>query len=192
MCVGPDVPVGRDWHLAVARRPSPAVCRPLPVCRLPISFPRMKTATFDTNRGTIVAELYEKDAPKTVENFETLANKGYYDGVKFHRVIPGFVIQGGDPYSRDLPVGDRRVGTGGPGYTIKCETKGNARTHELGALSMAHAGKDTGGSQFFIVLDENNTRHLNGVHTVFGKVTKGIDVVQKIQKDDVMNSVRVS
>jgi len=152
----------------------------------------MKTATFDTNRGTIVAELYEKDAPKTVENFETLANKGYYDGVKFHRVIPGFVIQGGDPYSRDLPAGDRRVGTGGPGYTIKCETKGNARTHEVGALSMAHAGKDTGGSQFFIVLDENNARHLNGVHTVFGKVTKGIDVVQKIQKDDVMNSVRVS
>ena len=79
----------------------------------------MKTATFETNRGTIVAELYEKDAPKTVENFETLANKGYYDGVKFHRVIPGFVIQGGDPYSRDLPSGDRRIGTGGPGYNIK-------------------------------------------------------------------------
>jgi peptidyl-prolyl cis-trans isomerase B (cyclophilin B) len=112
--------------------------------------------------------------------------------VKFHRVIPGFVIQGGDPYSRDLPAGDRRIGTGGPGYQIKCETKGNPRTHELGALSMAHAGKDTGGSQFFIVLDENNTRHLNGVHTVFGKVTKGLDVVQKIQKDDVMNSVRVA
>src|SRR3954464_2312942 len=164
----------------------------IPNSRFPTNFPAMKTATFDTNRGTIVAELYEKDAPKTVENFETLANKGYYDGVKFPRVIPGFVVQGGDPNSRDLPVGDRRVGTGGPGYTIKCETKGNPRTHELGALSMAHAGKDTGGSQFFIVLDENNTRHLNGVHTVFGKVTTGIDVVQKIQKDDVMNSVRVA
>jgi len=152
----------------------------------------MKTATFETNRGTIVAELYDKDAPKTVENFETLANKGYYDGVKFHRVIPGFVIQGGDPNSRDLPSGDPRIGTGGPGYTIKCETSGNPRTHELGALSMAHAGKNTGGSQFFVVLDENATRHLNGVHTVFGKVTKGIDIVKQIQKDDVMNSVRVA
>ena len=152
----------------------------------------MKTATFETNRGTIVAELYDKDAPKTLENFETLANKCYYDGVKFHRVIPDFVVQGGDPNSRDLPAGDRRIGTGGPGYTIKCETKGNPRIHEVGALSMAHAGRDTGGSQFFIVLDENNTRHLNGVHTVFGKVTQGIDVVKTIQKDDVMNSVRVS
>jgi peptidyl-prolyl cis-trans isomerase B (cyclophilin B) len=152
----------------------------------------MKTATFETNRGTIVAELYDKEAPKTVENFETLANKGYYDGVRFHRVIPSFVIQGGDPLSRDLPPGNPRIGTGGPGYTIECETKGNPHTHELGALSMAHAGKDTGGSQFFIVLDENNTRHLNGVHTVFGKVTSGIDVVQQIKKDDVMNSVRVA
>ena len=152
----------------------------------------MKTATFETNRGTIVAELYDKDAPKTVENFETLANKGYYDGVKFHRVIPGFVIQGGDPYSRDLPSGDRRIGTGGPGYMIKCETQGNPRKHELGALSMAHAGKDTGGSQFFVVLDENATRHLNGVHTVFGKITGGIDVMKKLQRNDVINSVRVA
>jgi len=152
----------------------------------------MKTATFETNRGTIVAELYDKDAPKTVENFETLANKGYYDGVKFHRVIPGFVIQGGDPNSRDLPSGDPRIGTGGPGYTIKCETSGNPRTHELGALSMAHAGKNTGGSQFFVVLDENNTRHLNGVHTVFGKITTGLDVMKQIKKNDVMTKVRVS
>ena len=152
----------------------------------------MKQATFETNRGTIVAELYDKDAPKTVENFETLANKGFYDGVKFHRVIPGFVIQGGDPNSRDFASGDPRIGSGGPGYKIKCETKGNPRTHELGALSMAHAGKDTGGSQFFIVLDENNTRHLNNVHTVFGKVTTGLDIIQQIQKDDVMNSVRVA
>jgi peptidyl-prolyl cis-trans isomerase B (cyclophilin B) len=152
----------------------------------------MKQATFETNRGTIVAELYDKEAPKTVENFETLANKGYYDGIKFHRVIPGFVIQGGDPNSRDLPSGDPRIGTGGPGYKIKCETKGNPRTHELGALSMAHAGKDTGGSQFFIVLDENNTRHLNGVHTVFGQVTEGLDLVRQIQRNDVINSIRVT
>ena len=152
----------------------------------------MKTAVFETDRGTIVAELYEKDAPLTVANFEKLANSGFYDGVKFHRVIKDFVVQGGDPLSRDLPAGDRRIGTGGPGWHIKCETKGNPRTHEVGALSMAHAGKDTGGSQFFIVLSEANTKHLNGVHTVFGKVTKGLDAVQKIQGNDTMQSVRVS
>ncbi|HEX8944789.1 MAG TPA: peptidylprolyl isomerase [Gemmatimonadaceae bacterium] len=151
-----------------------------------------KTATFETNKGTIVAELYEKDAPLTVANFEKLANGGFYDGVKFHRVIPDFVVQGGDPLSRDLPAGDPRIGTGGPGYKIKCETAGNPRKHEVGALSMAHAGKDTGGSQFFMVLSENNTRHLNGVHTVFGKIKTGLDVMKKIEKNDVMNSVRVA
>lgn len=152
----------------------------------------MKTATFETDRGTIVAELYEKDAPLAVANFEKLANSKFYDGVKFHRVIPDFMIQGGDPLSRDLPAGDRKIGTGGPGYHIKCETKGNPRTHEVGALSMAHAGKDTGGSQFFIVLSEANTKHLNGVHTVFGKVTSGLDAVKKIQGNDTITSVRVS
>jgi peptidyl-prolyl cis-trans isomerase B (cyclophilin B) len=151
-----------------------------------------KTATFETARGTMVAELYDADAPATVANFEKLANDGFYDGVKFHRVIPDFVIQGGDPLSRDLPPGDPRIGTGGPGYKIKCETKGNPRKHEIGALSMAHAGKDTGGSQFFVVLSEANTRHLNGVHTVFGKVTSGLDVMQQIRKDDVINSIRVA
>jgi len=151
-----------------------------------------KQATFETNRGTIVAELYDKDAPGTVANFEKLANAGFYDGVKFHRVIPDFVVQGGDPYSRDLPEGDRRIGTGGPGYHIKCETKNNPRKHEVGSLSMAHAGKDTGGSQFFMVLSESSTRHLNGVHTVFGKVTKGLDAMKQIKQNDVMNSVRVS
>src|SRR5688572_1942912 len=158
-----------------------------PVWRRPL-----KTATFETNRGTITAELYDEDAPKTVENFEKLANSGFYDGVKFHRVIPDFVVQGGDPLSRDLPEGDRRVGTGGPGYKIKCETAGNKRTHEVGALSMAHAGKDTGGSQFFMVLSESNTRHLNGVHTVFGKVVKGLDAMKLIKPNDVMTQVRVS
>lgn len=151
-----------------------------------------KHATFETNRGTIVAELYDADAPQTVANFEKLANSGFYDGVKFHRVIPDFVVQGGDPLSRDLPTGDRRIGTGGPGYTIKCETKGNRRTHEVGALSMAHAGKDTGGSQFFMVLSESNTKHLNGVHTVFGKVTTGLDVMKQIKAQDTMTSVRVA
>ncbi len=151
-----------------------------------------KTATFETNRGTIVAELYDKDAPGTVANFEKLANDGFYDGVKFHRVIEDFVVQGGDPLSRDLPEGDRRVGTGGPGYQIKCETAGNPRKHEIGALSMAHAGKDSGGSQFFMVLSEANTRHLNGVHTVFGKIVKGLDAMKQIKQNDVMNSVKVS
>src|SRR6185503_14404601 len=151
-----------------------------------------KQATFETNRGAIVADLYEKDAPNTVANFEKLANSGFYDGVKFHRVIPDFVVQGGDPLSRDLPAGDPRIGTGGPGYKINCETQGNPHKHELGALSMAHAGKNTGGSQFFIVLSESNTRHLNGVHTVFGKVTNGLDVVKTIKQNDSMSKVRVS
>ena len=151
-----------------------------------------KTAVFETNVGTITAELYDQDAPGTVANFEKLANDKFYDGVKFHRVIPEFVVQGGDPLSRDLPAGHPRVGTGGPGYTIKCETAGNPRKHEVGALSMAHAGKDTGGSQFFMVLSEQNTRHLNGVHTVFGKVTQGVDVMQKIKQNDHMITVRVS
>ena len=151
-----------------------------------------KRATFETNRGTIVADLYEKEAPLTVANFEKLANAGFYDGVKFHRVIADFVVQGGDPQSRDLPAGDPRIGSGGPGYHIKCETKGNPRTHEVGALSMAHAGKDTGGSQFFMVLSEENTRHLNGVHTVFGKIVEGLDVMKTLQKNDSMTTVRVA
>lgn len=151
-----------------------------------------KLATIETNRGTFVAELFPAEAPKTVENFEKLANDKFYDGVKFHRVIPEFVIQGGDPLSRDLPEGDRRVGTGGPGYKIPCETAGNPHKHNVGALSMAHAGRDTGGSQFFVVLSEGNTRHLNGVHTVFGQVKDGLDVITQIAPNDVMLSVRVT
>jgi peptidyl-prolyl cis-trans isomerase B (cyclophilin B) len=150
-----------------------------------------KKATIETNRGTLTAELYDKEAPKTVENFEKLANAGFYDGVKFHRVIPGFVVQGGDPLSRDLAAGDPRIGTGGPGYKIKCETTGNPHRHEPGSLSMAHAGKDSGGSQFFIVLNEESTKHLNGVHTVFGKVTGGANLITQLQKNDVMTKVRV-
>jgi peptidyl-prolyl cis-trans isomerase B (cyclophilin B) len=151
-----------------------------------------KLATIETNKGTLVAVLYAAEAPKAVENFEKLANQGFYDGVKFHRVIEDFVVQGGDPYSRDLPAGDRRIGTGGPGWTIPCETAGNPHKHEVGALSMAHAGKNTGGSQFFIVLSEANTRHLNGVHTVFGKVTTGIELIPSIVANDGMVSVRVA
>src|SRR3954469_2523241 len=151
-----------------------------------------KQATFETTHGTIVADLFEKDAPKTVENFEKLANSGFYDGVKFHRVIDDFVVQGGDPHSRDLPAGDPRIGTGGPGWKIKCETAGNPHKHEVGSLSMAHAGKDTGGSQFFMVLSETNTQHLNGVHTVFGQITSGVDIMKQIKKDDSMTKVRVA
>ena len=151
-----------------------------------------KRATFETNRGTIVAELYDGDAPKTVANFEKLANSGFYDGVKFHRVIPDFVVQGGDPYSKGGEHAKGPVGTGGPGWTIPDELVGNPRRHEVGALSMAHAGPNTGGSQFFIVLNERNTRHLDGVHTVFGKVVEGLDVVQQIKGNDVMTSVRVA
>ncbi|MDF1504276.1 peptidylprolyl isomerase [Roseisolibacter sp. H3M3-2] len=151
-----------------------------------------KRATFETNKGTFVAELYDAEAPKTVANFEKLANDGFYDGVKFHRVIADFVIQGGDPYSKGGEHAKGPVGTGGPGYTIPDELVGNPHKHEEGALSMAHAGPNTGGSQFFVVLSERNTRHLNGVHTVFGKVVEGLDVTKKIVQNDVMTTVRVA
>jgi peptidyl-prolyl cis-trans isomerase B (cyclophilin B) len=151
----------------------------------------METVVFETNKGNFRAELYPNEAPGTVKNFKKLVSDGYYDGIVFHRVIPQFVVQGGDPLTKELPLTDRRVGSGGPGYNIKCETKGNPRTHEVGALSMAHAGRDTGGSQFFIVLSEASTRHLNGVHTVFGKVIEGMDVVNTLEKGDKMNRVYV-
>ena len=151
----------------------------------------MKPATLVTSKGTLTLELYDDAAPETVANFEKLANSGFYDGTKFHRVIPDFVVQGGDPYSKGGEHAKGPVGTGGPGYKIKCETKDNPYKHEVGALSMAHAGKDTGGSQFFIVLSEANTRHLNGVHTVFGKVTEGLDVIPLIKANDEIVSARV-
>ena len=152
----------------------------------------MKTAIFETSKGTFTVELYDQDAPGTVGNFEKLIRDGYYDGIIFHRVIPDFVVQGGDPITKEAGgLNNPRVGTGGPGYHIKCETQGNPRRHEVGALSMAHAGKDTGGSQFFIVLSEQNTRHLNGVHTVFGKVTEGLDVIFQLAKGDKMEKVTV-
>ena len=151
----------------------------------------MERAIFETTKGTFTAELYSEDAPGTVENFKKLVQSGFYDGIAFHRVIPEFVVQGGDPLTKELPLSHPRVGTGGPGYTIKCETEGNPRRHVLGALSMAHAGKDTGGSQFFIVLNEANTRHLDGVHTVFGRVTEGMDVVNRIERGDRMERVTI-
>ena len=138
----------------------------------------MKKAIIESNKGNIVLELFEKDAPNTVANFVKLINKGYYNGLKFHRVIPDFMIQGG------CPVGN---GTGGPGYTIKCEI--NPKKHLKGTLSMAHAGKDTGGSQFFIT--HSPQPHLDGVHTVFGQVIEGMDVVNAIRQGDVMKQVKV-
>jgi peptidyl-prolyl cis-trans isomerase B (cyclophilin B) len=146
-----------------------------------------KKAVIDTVKGAIEVELFADEAPNTVANFEKLANSGFYDGTKFHRVIPNFMIQGGDPNSK---TGKGRVGTGGPGYTIKCETQRNTHKHVAGTLSMAHAGKDTGGSQFFIC--HSPQTHLDGVHTVFGQVSKGQDVVNKIAANDEVTSIRVS
>ncbi len=151
-----------------------------------------KFATIETDRGTMRAELYDKEAPRTVANFEKLANSGFYDGTRFHRVIKDFMVQGGDPYSKGGEHAKGPVGTGGPGWKIDCETNGNPHKHQVGSLSMAHAGKNTGGSQFFIVLSEQSTRHLNGVHTVFGKVAEGLDVVPRISQNDTMSKVRVT
>ena len=147
-----------------------------------------KKATIETSKGTIVAELFETEVPKTVENFEKLANDHFYDGTRFHRVIANFMIQGGDPLSKDPK--NPRVGTGGPGYTIKCETHLNTHRHVAGTLSMAHAGKDTGGSQFFIC--HSPQPHLDRKHTVFGQVTEGMDVVNSIRQNDVIDSIRVA
>jgi len=146
-----------------------------------------KKAVFETARGRIEVDLFADEAPGTVANFEKLANSGFYDGTRFHRVIPNFMIQGGDPYSK---TGKGRVGTGRPGYTIKCETDKNVHKHVAGTLSMAHAGKDTGGSQFFIC--HSPQRHLDGKHTVFGQVTKGMDVVNAIKGNDEIKSIKVS
>jgi peptidyl-prolyl cis-trans isomerase B (cyclophilin B) len=138
----------------------------------------LKKAVIETEKGNIVIELFEKDAPNTVANFESLIKKGFYNGLIFHRVIPGFVIQGGCPHG---------TGTGGPGYKIKCEI--NPNKHLRGSLSMAHAGKDTGGSQFFICYDA--FPHLDGLHTVFGKVLEGMEVVDAIKQGDKMKVVTI-
>ncbi|MBA3893557.1 MAG: peptidylprolyl isomerase [Gemmatimonadales bacterium] len=147
-----------------------------------------KTATIETSKGTIVADLFDTEVPDTVANFEKLANSEFYDGTRFHRVIPNFMVQGGDPLSKE--PGNPHVGTGGPGYKIKCETHRNTHKHVAGTLSMAHAGKDTGGSQFFICHSPQS--HLDKVHTVFGEVRDGMDVVNGIRQDDVITSIRVS
>lgn len=138
----------------------------------------MTKAIMETDKGTINLDLFDQDAPKTVQNFVDLANKGFYDGLSFHRVIPNFMIQGGCP---------KGTGTGGPGYTIKCEINNNK--HQAGTLSMAHAGRDTGGSQFFIC--HAPQPHLDGVHTTFGQ-TQDMDVVNAIRQGDKILSVKIA
>ncbi|MCE7871462.1 peptidylprolyl isomerase [bacterium CPR1] len=133
-----------------------------------------------TDKGTMVLELFDQDAPGTVKNYLDLIAKNFYNGLTFHRVIDNFMIQGGCPQG---------TGTGGPGYKIKCETMGNPHKHMRGSLSMAHAGPDTGGSQFFIC--HSPQPHLDGKHTVFGRVVEGVDVVDKIRQGDKMQVVRV-
>jgi peptidyl-prolyl cis-trans isomerase B (cyclophilin B) len=135
----------------------------------------MSKATIKTAKGDMVVEFYDADAPNTVANFRTLASKGFYNGLTFHRVIPDFVIQGGCP---------KGTGSGGPGHHIACETSGGNQRHDRGVLSMAHAGKDTGGSQFFICHSRDNTAHLDRKHTCFGKVIENVEVVDKIKQGD--------
>ncbi len=143
----------------------------------------MTKATIETEKGTMFVEFYDNDAPKTVENFSKLAKKGYYDGLTFHRVIPDFVIQGGCPQG---------TGTGGPGYTIDCELDGENQHHDKGVLSMAHAGRNTGGSQFFICHSRTNTAHLDRNHTCFGKVVKGLEIIDEIKGGDKIVKITIS
>jgi peptidyl-prolyl cis-trans isomerase B (cyclophilin B) len=128
----------------------------------------------NTVKGTMEVEFYENDAPKTVANFVKLAKEGYYDGLTFHRVLPDFVIQGG---------------AGGPGYSIDCELDGDNQFHDKGVLSMAHAGRNTGGSQFFVCHSRNNTAHLDRNHTCFGKVVEGADFIDAITEGDKIESI---
>lgn len=143
----------------------------------------MTTGEIHTDKGVMKIELYDQDTPITVANFVKLAKSGYYDGLKFHRVIPDFMIQGGCPDG---------TGAGGPGYSIKCETKNPSQRHDRGVLSMAHRGKDTGGSQFFICHSRKNTSHLDGVHTCFGKVTEGIEIVDQIRQGDKIQKIVIN
>jgi peptidyl-prolyl cis-trans isomerase B (cyclophilin B) len=139
-------------------------------------------ATIKTNKGTMKVDLYAEETPITAGNFAKLAKEGFYDGLSWHRVLPDFVIQGGCPDG---------TGAGGPGYTIKCEVTADKQYHDRGVLSMAHRGRDTGGSQFFICHSRNNTAHLDGNHTCFGIVTEGLDVIDDIREGDTIDSITI-
>lgn len=140
----------------------------------------MTKAELHTSKGIMKIEFYDDDAPKTVENFVKLSKEGFYDGLTFHRVIPNFVVQGGCPEG---------TGVGGPGYTIPCELTGNKQYHDKGVLSMAHAGRNTGGSQFFICHNRENTQHLDRNHTCFGKVYEGLDIIDTIRQGDTIDKI---
>jgi cyclophilin family peptidyl-prolyl cis-trans isomerase len=141
---------------------------------------KLTTGHIQTNKGILAFELYDDAAPIAVANFKKLASEGFYDGVVFHRVIPNFMVQTGDPTG---------TGAGGPGWTIKCETSGDKQYHDRGVFSMAHRGKDTGGSQFFICHNRQGTQHLDGVHTCFGKLTEGLEFLDEIKGGDKMEKV---
>ena len=143
----------------------------------------MKIAEIHTEKGIMKVNFFENDAPKTVANFVDLSEKGFYDGLTFHRVIPDFVIQGGCPDG---------TGAGGPGYSIDCELDGDNQHHDKGVLSMAHAGRNTGGSQFFVCHNRENTAHLDRNHTVFGKVVEGLEVIDQVQGGDKIVKIVIS
>ena len=143
----------------------------------------MTKAEILTEKGLMKVKFYNNDAPNTVANFVKLSKKGFYNGLTFHRVLPDFVIQGGCPDG---------TGAGGPGYSIDCETSGENQYHDRGVLSMAHAGKNTGGSQFFVCHSRNNTSHLDGVHTCFGKVYEGLDVIDNISEGDKIEKITIT
>ena len=142
----------------------------------------MSKVKISTSKGDMICELYDNETPITTDNFKNLIEKKFYDGLNFHRVIPGFVAQGGCPNG---------VGNGGPGYTIKCEVTAPKQFHDKGVLSMAHAGRNTGGSQFFICHNRQGTQHLDGNHTCFGKVVEGLEIVDQIEQGDKIHSIQM-
>lgn len=144
---------------------------------------QLTTGEIHTAKGVLTFELYDDDAPIAAANFKKLVNQGFYNGLTFHRVIPNFMIQGGCPEG---------TGAGGPGYTINCELNGKKQVHDRGVMSMAHRGRNTGGSQFFICHNRSGVQHLDGVHTCFGKITGGIDFIDDIRGGDVMEKVVIN
>jgi peptidyl-prolyl cis-trans isomerase B (cyclophilin B) len=151
---------------------------------------KMSKAEIYTSKGVMKVSFYDQDAPGTVANFHKLAKSGFYDGLTFHRVIPDFVIQGGCPNSRAGATG--MPGTGGPGYKIPCETDGENQYHDRGVLSMAHAGRNTGGSQFFVCHSRRQTSHLDRKHTCFGKVYEGLEVIDAIRQGDLIEKIVIT